>query len=227
MEPTRKPRVKICCISSVGEAQLAVMYGASALGLVSRMPSGPGVIEEGLIAKIAAQVPPAVASFLLTCEQDVKAIVAQQRRCRTNTIQICDRLNEGTYEDLKSGLPGVSIVQVIHVVGPESVDEAVTIAPHVDGILLDSGNPALATKELGGTGRKHNWALSRLIREQIGVPIFLAGGLNAGNVKQAIEEVEPYGLDICSGVRTDGKLDENKLSQFFENIAICGSAVPS
>jgi len=225
MEPSGKPRVKICCISSLAEARLAVRCGASALGLVSRMPSGPGVIAEELIAQIAARVPPAVASFLLTCEQNAKAIVAQQRRCGTNTIQICDRLTSGNYDDLKSALPGISIVQVIHVVGPESVDEAIAVAPHVDGILLDSGNPALATKELGGTGRIHNWALSRMIRKAIDVPMFLAGGLNAGNVKQAIEEVGPYGLDVCTGVRTEGKLDERKLSQMFENVAMCGTTV--
>jgi phosphoribosylanthranilate isomerase len=198
-----------------------VKYGASAVGLVSRMPSGPGIISEELIAQIASEIPPAVASFLLTSEQAAKSIVAQQRRCRTNTVQICDRLSEGTYEDLTSAMPGISIVQVIHVIGPESVDEAVAVAQHVNGILLDSGNPALVTKELGGTGRKHNWALSLKIREQIDVPLFLAGGLNSSNVRQAIEEVGPYGLDICTGVRTDGKLDEKKLSLLFENVAMC------
>jgi phosphoribosylanthranilate isomerase len=182
------------------------------------MPSGPGVISETEIADIAARVPPPIATFLLTCEQDAQAIIAQQRRCRTNTIQICDRLTNGSYRDLKRALLGISIVQVIHVTGPESVDEAVFVAPEVDAILLDSGNPALRVKELGGTGRRHDWALSRKIREQIDIPLFLAGGLNPTNIRQAIEEVGPFGLDICSGVRTDGKLDESKLAAVFANI---------
>ena len=167
MQPTLRPRVKICCISSREEARLAIRCGASALGLVSEMPSGPGVISEEQIAEIAAEVPPPIATFLLTCHQDSESIIAQQRRCTTNTIQICDRLTNGSYLDLKRALPGISIVQVIHVVGPESVDEARAVAPQVDAILLDSGNPALATKELGGTGRRHDWTLSRKIREQI------------------------------------------------------------
>lgn len=222
MQPVARPRVKICCISNLEEAKLAVRYGASALGVVSHMPSGPGVITEDRIIEIAATIPPSIGSFLLTSLQNVAAIIAQQRRCRTNTIQICDRLTGGTHSDLKDALPGISIVQVIHVTGRESVDEAVSIASHVDAILLDSGNQKLPTKELGGTGRTHNWTLSREIREQVGVPIFLAGGLESGNVKRAIEEVGPFGLDICTGVRTSGTLDETKLAQLFANIPFAG-----
>ena len=215
MQAIRRPRVKICCIASLAEARLAVAYGASALGLVSRMPSGPGVISEAQITEIGASIPPGVASFLLTCEQDTNDIIAQQKRCRTNTLQIVDRLTHGSYDDLRRALPGIGIVQVIHEVDPQSVEEACGVAPHVDAILLDSGNPSLKVKELGGTGRRHNWALSRQIRERANVPIFLAGGLNPGNVRQAIEEVAPFGLDICTGVRTNGHLDEAKLTALF------------
>jgi len=215
MGPTLSPRVKICCISSVEEAQLAVECGASALGLVSAMPSGPGVISEDRIAEIAATIPPAIGSFLLTSKQDVASIVEQHKRCRTNCIQLVDRLTSGKPPDLKSALPGIAVVQVIHVTGPESVEEAVTVAGEVDALLLDSGNPSLAVKELGGTGRRHDWNLSREIRERVGVPVFLAGGLNENNVAEAMEAVAPFGLDLCSGVRTDGRLDHGKLSRFF------------
>lgn len=215
MKTARTPRVKICCIASIEEAAMAVEAGASALGLVSHMPSGPGVIRDELIAEIAATIPPAIGTFLLTSRQSVDGIAAQQRFCRTNTIQICDHLTRGTHRELKDALPGIAIVQVIHVTGPESVEEAVSVAPHADAILLDSGNQKLAVKELGGTGRKHNWTLSRKIRESIGIPMFLAGGLTPENVAQAIQEVGPFGLDVCSGVRTNGKLDAEKLKRFF------------
>jgi phosphoribosylanthranilate isomerase len=218
MDPVAEPRVKICCIADLEEARLAIRHGASALGLVSRMPSGPGVISESAIAGIAAKVPPPIATFLLTSAQDVRTMVRQQRRCGTNTLQICDRPARGSYHDLKRDLPGISIVQVIHVVGLESLDEALAVAPFVDAILLDSGNPSLAVKELGGTGRQHDWKLSRKIREQVEVPIFLAGGIHAGNARQAIEEVGPFALDICTGVRTEGKLDEQKLAALFAQI---------
>jgi phosphoribosylanthranilate isomerase len=219
MESTKRPRVKICCIGSVEEAKLAIHYGAAALGLVSEMPSGPGVISEGLIAQVAASVPPTVSSFLLTSKVEPLAIIAQQRRLGVNTIQICDQLELSKYDDLRQALPGIAIIQVIHVTGSESIGEAVAVAPHVHGILLDSGNQSLAIKELGGTGRIHDWEISRRIRERVDVPIFLAGGLNPDNVIAAIRQVEPFGVDVCSGVRTNGKLDEVKLSQFFTQVS--------
>ncbi len=217
--PRPRPRVKVCCISSVAEGRLAVRHGASALGLVSAMPSGPGVVSDDLIAEIARTVPPSVASFLLTSRQDTAGIIEQQRRLRVTTLQIVDRLTVGSHRDLRAALPGIGLVQVIHVTGPESVDEALAVAPEVDALLLDSGNPTLAVKELGGTGRRHDWRLSREIRERSGVPVFLAGGLRPENVAEAIAEVAPFGLDLCSGVRTDGALDERKLERFFAAVA--------
>ncbi len=211
-------RVKICCIASVEEAKTAIKLGASALGLVSEMPSGPGVIIERLITEIADSVPPGISTFLLTSKQSVEEIINQQKHCRTNTIQICDRLTHGTHSELKKALPGIKIVQVVHVTGEESIDEAVEISKNVDAILLDSGNQKLKVKELGGTGRVHDWNISSEICRQISVPMFLAGGLNPENVGEAISKVNPYGVDICSGVRTNGNLNESKLKTFFENI---------
>jgi len=182
------------------------------------MPSGPGVISEEQIAEIVATVPPSIGTFLLTALQDAETIIAQQRRCRTNAIQIVDRLIHGSYEDLRRALPGISLVQVVHVNGEESMEEAAAVAARVDAILLDSGNPELATKELGGTGRTHDWKLSCRIRERVNVPLFLAGGLKPDNVREAVQTVGPFGLDICSGVRTDGKLDEEKVRALFRNL---------
>jgi phosphoribosylanthranilate isomerase len=198
---------------------MAIEAGASAVGLVSAMPSGPGPIPEELIEEIAGTIPPGVSSFLLTCLQDARSIIDQQRRLRVSTIQICDRLTEGSYQDLHDALPGVSLVQVVHVTGPEAVDEAIAVAPHVNAILLDSGNQSLAIKELGGTGRTHDWTFSRKIREAIEVPLFLAGGLNPANVAAAIREVQPFGVDVCSGLRTNGHLDREKLKQFFTQMS--------
>lgn len=215
MQPVRRPRVKICCIGSSAEAALAIAHGAAALGLVSAMPSGPGVIPEALIASIAAQVPPAVATFLLTSQQDATAIIDQQRRCGVNTLQLVDQVPLEVYAALREALPGVALVQVLHVADESSIAEARVVAPFVNGLLLDSGNPTLPIKELGGTGRVHNWQISRAIREAVDVPVFLAGGLNAGNIAEAVRQVQPFGVDVCSGVRTDGQLDGEKLTAFF------------
>ncbi len=212
------PRVKICCIKNIEEAKNAIEYGASAIGLVGRMPSGPGPITDEEIKIIAGYTPPPIATFLLTCETNVGDIVAHHKRVNTNTIQLVDALSGENYEELKERLPAVKIVQVIHVIDESSVEEAVRISEQVDGLLLDSGNPNKAVKELGGTGRKHDWKLSRKIVEQSKVPLFLAGGLNPSNVRQAIEEVQPFGVDLCSGLRPNGGLDLKLLEEFFTEV---------
>ncbi len=210
--------VKVCCIASIGEAELALAAGASALGLVSAMPSGPGPIAEAEIARIAAAVPPATETFLLTARVDAEAIASQQRRCGTSAVQLVDAVAESELRRLRRLLPDTRLVQVIHVTGPESVDEARAAAPLVDTLLLDSGNPRLAVKELGGTGRVHDWATSRRIVESVAVPVLLAGGLHPGNARDALAQVAPAGLDVCSGLRLNGRLDAGRLHDFFRAI---------
>lgn len=214
-----RTRVKICCISSVAEAEAAVAAGADAIGLVSAMPSGPGVIAEALIAEIAAAAPPALGTFLLTSAVEPAAIIAQQRRCGVNTIQLCDALDPRAYPALREALPGIALIQVIHVRGESAVAEAVDIAPAVDGLLLDSGDPTRRVKELGGTGRVHDWSLSRRIVAAAPCPVFLAGGLNPGNAADAIGAVRPHGVDLCTGVRSADALDPARLGAFMAAVA--------
>ncbi|WP_372744060.1 phosphoribosylanthranilate isomerase [Lutibacter sp.] len=214
----KKTHIKICCISSIQEANLAIDAGASSIGLVGNMPSGPGIISDELIAEIAISVPKNIETFLLTSETKVDEIIKHYSKVKTTTIQLVDALTEGTHAQLKAELPNVKIVQVLHVLNEKSIEEAMEISSKVDIILLDSGNPNLATKELGGTGRVHNWEISKQIVENVNVPVFLAGGLNPLNAKNAIEQVGAFGLDLCSGVRTNGKLDLQKLNAFFSAI---------
>ncbi|MCH7939362.1 MAG: phosphoribosylanthranilate isomerase [Candidatus Marinimicrobia bacterium] len=211
-------RVKICCIGSVEEARLAIHYGAHAIGLVSHMPSGAGVIPDERIREIARSLPPAIGSFLLTSRQDPDAIIAQQRSARVNTLQLVDRMTVDHLRTLREQLPGVSLVQVVHVTGPEALDEAARVAPLVDAILLDSGNPNLPVKQLGGTGRVHNWDLSAQIVRSVSCPVFLAGGLRPDNVAQAISRVQPFAVDVCSGLRPQGYLDERLLVEFMYTV---------
>jgi phosphoribosylanthranilate isomerase len=211
-------RIKICCISSINEAKMAHDLGAHAIGLVASMPSGPGVISEDLIAEIARYVPPAIISVLLTSHRSTKEIIKQHQYCRTNAIQICDSLLSGTHNDLRQALPGISLIQVIHVTGDESLEEAMKLASRVDAFLLDSGKKSDGKIELGGTGRIHDWDVSEQLCRAVDTPVFLAGGLNPDNVQDAIKKVQPYAVDVCSGVRTDGHLDHDKLSDFVSNV---------
>jgi len=211
-------KVKICCIASAEEAKMAIAAGANAVGLVARMPSGPGPIADELIAEIAKTIPPHIDSFLLTSEQSSFNIIEHIKRTETTTVQIVDELTEGSYQHIRDELPQIKIVQVLHVSDEGTIDEALKLQGHVDYFLLDSGNPKAEIKTLGGTGNVHDWKISRKLIEAVDVPVFLAGGLNAGNVREAIEIVQPFGVDLCSGVRTDGKLDPVKLGSFFEAV---------
>ena len=213
-----RTRIKICCISSVLEAKMAIGAGADAIGLVGKMPSGPGPIPDWLISEIVKTIHPPIATFLLTSEQSSEEIIYHVKRVDTNTVQIVDELTTGDYADIRTALPHLKIVQVIHVIDDKSIDEAIKFSEHVDALLLDSGNPRAAIKTLGGTGNVHNWEISRDIVSSVEIPVFLAGGLHADNVRQAIETVRPFGVDICSGVRTEGKLDPNKLEAFIRAV---------
>lgn len=211
-------KIKICCIASVEEAAMAIAHGASAVGLVAKMPSGPGPIADELIAAIAKTIPARIESFLLTSEQSSQKIIDHVNRTGTTTVQIVDELSEGKYEHIREALPGLKIVQVIHVMDEAAIQQALQVQEFVDYFLLDSGNPKAAVKTLGGTGNTHNWDISRELVRAVKVPVFLAGGLNAGNVSEAIQKVQPYGVDICSGVRTEGKLHKQKLADFISAV---------
>ena len=214
-----KVKVKICCISSIEEAALAIAHGAAAIGLVGRMPSGPGIITDELIHSIAKTVPPPIDSFLLTSETTAEKVIEHHKKVNTTTIQIVDALTDRQYLKIREAIPHVKLVQVIHVLDENSIQEAIEISEFVDAILLDSGNPNLSTKVLGGTGKTHNWDISKKIRENISIPTYLAGGINKDNVRKAIEHVEPFGIDLCSSVRTNGQLDELKLEELFKAIS--------
>lgn len=206
-------KVKICCIQSIVEAQIAIENGAFAIGLVSKMPSGPGVISESKIREIAKWAPDNIKTVLLTSLQNTDEIIEQHKYCGTDVLQLVDSQDIKTYRILKKELSNVELMQVIHIIDDNSITEAIEISKYVDMLLLDSGNPNFRTKELGGTGKTHNWQISSEIVNQVHIPVFLAGGLNPDNVDDVINSVKPYGVDVCSGVRTNGELDRKKVTE--------------
>lgn len=213
-----KVHVKVCCISSVEEANMAIRAGANALGLVGQMPSGPGVISDEAIRLIAAKVPPSISTFLLTSQTQAEGIIQHYLRCYTSTIQLVDTVAHAEYPKIRQVLPAVKLVQVIHVLDKSSIAEALSYAGYADALLLDSGNPGLKVKVLGGTGNTHDWEISRQIIQKSPIPVFLAGGLNPNNVAEAIVATKPFGVDLCSGIRMGGKLDPDLMRLFFEQV---------
>ena len=209
-----RTRVKICCIASIDEAQLAVKAGADAIGLVGKMPSGPGPISDSKIRDIAREVPPAVSCFMLTSETTASGVAEHLLRTGVSTVQLVQHMSLAETLSLDRVLLSTRRVQVIHVEDESALELVARYKPYVNAFLLDSGRPNADTPELGGTGRTHDWELSRKIVEASAKPVFLAGGLDADNVGEAIAKVRPYGVDLCSGVRTGGHLDPEKLNRF-------------
>jgi phosphoribosylanthranilate isomerase len=214
-----RTRVKVCCIASIEEAELACSLGADALGLVGAMPSGPGVIDDDLAREIALAAPPPVGTFLLSSRELGGALADHVERCGSTAVQVVRHVSIEAHRVLDARVPRVRRVQVIHVEDARAIDLADVYAPHVHAFLLDSGRPSASVPELGGTGRVHDWEISAEFVRRSPRPVFLAGGLTPENVARAIERVRPFGLDVCSGVRTNGRLDAAKLRSFMKSVA--------
>lgn len=213
-----RTRVKICCIRSVDEARMAVDAGADAVGFVAQRPPSPRTIDDEAIAAIIPTVSPPLSTFLLTSERTAEAISAHVRATRPDTVQILPHLDARESAKLAELEPHVRRVQVIHVEGREALDLIPVYTPYVHGFLLDSGRPNAAIPYYGGTGRAHDWAISAAFVQDSQLPVFLAGGLSSANVAMAIRQVRPFGVDLCTGVRTDGLLDRDKLADFMRAV---------
>ena len=211
-------KLKICCINSHDEAKTAISAGADLLGLVADMPSGEGMIEDHKIREIAASIKSFNNTVLLTCRTDAESIIEHHKETITSHIQIVDYIDVKNYQEIRKSLPDIKLIQVVHVEDESSYSLAMNFSNYVDFILLDSGKPSAKKRTLGGTGDTHNWNISKKIVRDCSIPVYLAGGINHSNVVEAIQKVKPYGIDLCTGLRTNNKLDKNKLNVFMEAI---------
>lgn len=210
--------VKICCVMSQSEAETAIKHGADMLGLVSDMPSGPGVLSLKKISQIVDKLPNDTKTILLTSKVRASEILRQHRQVKTSGVQLVDSVPENELLELRSLLPDTHLIQVIHVKDAASISEALRLSRLVDMLLLDSGSPLADKKTLGGTGIIHDWKISQEICKLCAIPVLLAGGLNSNNVAKGIVDVNPAGVDLCNGVRSNGNLDEAKLRAFMQNL---------
>ena len=215
-----RTRVKVCCMTSPGEVRAAVAAGADALGFVGEMPSGPGALTDEQAHEAAAACPPGVSPFLLTSRTEPEEIAGHARTVGVRVVQLVRHLEPGVHTRLRELDPMLRLVQVVHVQDDGAAALARAYGATADALLLDSGDPTQTVAELGGTGRVHDWTVSRRIVHDSPIPVWLAGGLNPGNVGEAIEQVNPFGVDLCSGLRTAGRLDARKLSAFFHAVRV-------
>ncbi len=216
-----RPRlsVKVCCIQNEAEVRLAAGAGATHVGLVGAMPSGPGPISDEDIARIAASAPEEVVTVLLTSRTAATDVVSHVLEAGVDAVQIVQEVAPSVRHAVRQALPGIQILQVVHVEGEGAVAAAREAAKGSDYLLLDSGRPSAAVAELGGTGRTHDWSVSADIVRRSPIPVFLAGGLTPENVAEAIRAVAPAGVDLCSGIRgPKGRLEPGRLAAFMEAV---------
>ena len=212
-------------MASAVEARLAVALGADAVGLVGHMPSGPGVIGVAAAAQIAKEMPCGTDTFLLTSATRAKEIAQDLAVCLASAVQIVRHIDPGEYPELINAAPRVRRIQVAHIEDEGALDLLARYEPFVDAFLLDSGKTFGPEQQFGGTGATHNWTISRRFVESTDIPVYLAGGLNSANVFEAITQVRPYGVDLCTGVRTDDQLDPAKLEAFMSEVRRAGQAL--
>ena len=217
--------VKSCCMVSVEEAHLAAGQGASAVGLVGEMPAGPGVIGVKAAAAIACEAPLGLETFLLTSGECAADIASELASCPASTVQIVRHIDPKEYPALIEAVPQVRRVQVIHIEDEGALALAARYAPYVDAFLLDSGRTSGPVPQFGGTGSTHDWTISARFVAQTALPVYLAGGLKSTNVYDAITQVRPFGVDLCTGVRTNDQLDEEKLKSFMEEVRRAGESL--
>lgn len=217
-----KPLLKICCIKSGIEADLALQAGADFLGFVSEMPNGPGVLTHDEIASLIASLPPRAKSVLLTSKTTSREILEQQKFVGSWGVQLVNHVDPLELVKLRDLDGGLTLFQVVHVVDKSSIDIARMYYDLCDFLLLDSGSSNAKDPSLGGTGRVHDWQISRDICRESPIPVLLAGGIKTTNIDSAFHCVSPAGFDLCSGLRSNDELNENKLTKFMYTFSALG-----
>src|SRR5262249_6130052 len=207
-------RVQIAGISSLDEALAAERAGADALGFTLRLPSG---VHDGLTeAKardIIAQLPPFVVSVAITYEATARAAVELCRYLGVMAVQLHGDFPTGELRLIRAALPHLKLIRAVHVTGPDAIARAHALERHVDALILDTYDPVSGRG--GATGKTHDWEVSRALVQAVRVPIILAGGLTPDNVATAIRRVEPWGVDVHTGVEDpDGTRNLAKIRAF-------------
>jgi phosphoribosylanthranilate isomerase len=207
--------VKICGIRRHEDALIAAELGVDAVGLlVGQRQNSPDFISAGIARDISRALPPSVEAVLVTHIEDIDELERLLQQSGITTIQLHSEIASSSVERLRSRFPHVKIFKSVHVISADSVAYPEAFRKLVDGFVLDSIN--VATDQVGGTGKTHDWSISRqIVMRYPEIPIILAGGLNSENVRSAIEYVHPFGVDVNSGTKaSNGFKDTRKMQEF-------------
>ncbi len=207
--------VKICGIRRHEDALIAAELGADAIGLlVGQRHNSPDFISAAVARDISRALPPSVEAVLVTHIEEIDELERLLEQSGITTVQLHSEIAPNSVERLRGRLPYVKIFKSVSIISADSVAYPEAFEKLVDGFVLDSIN--VATGQLGGTGKTHDWSVSRqIVMRYLEIPIILAGGLNSENVRSAIEYVHPFGVDVNSGTKApDGFKDARKMEEF-------------
>jgi phosphoribosylanthranilate isomerase len=210
----RSVRVKICGITREEDLAFAVAAGADAVGFLVGVPSSPRNLTLERAEMLLRQVPVFVDSVVVTAPQSINGLAEICERLKPTAIQIHGKKNFEASE-IRERIKDTRLIKTVYVTEDALNETAIEELKTFDAVLLDS----FTKGQYGGTGRVHDWTLSRQIKEAVDpVSVILAGGLNPENVKEAIMAVEPYAVDVASGVEANpGIKDQGKVRAFLEN----------
>lgn len=203
-------RVKICGLTSLRDLQWAVEAGADAVGFVVGVPESPRNISLDDARRLIDATPVFVDPVVVTVYEDLKQLKKIRRILNPRIIQIHGSIC--MHDEIRKIFSDAQIIRALHAKNDEIVKFAVETSERFDALLLDSYAPG----KLGGTGKTHDWTLSRRVRDAVyPKPFILAGGLNPKNVKKAICTVRPFAVDVSSGVESSpGVKDSEKIFEF-------------
>ena len=210
-------RVKICGNKRLEDALEGVKAGADALGfLVGQVHVSSDFISKEAAREIIEKLPPFISTVLVTHLSDVEGIISLAAFTRVSTVQLHGESKVDDILVLREHLPNIKLYKTIHVEDGSAIPLASEWDNRVDAILLDTISEA--ENKVGGTGKTHDWSISAEIVKSLHIPVILAGGLDPDNVQAAIRAVQPFAVDVNSGMKgPDGYKDFATLHSFVKN----------
>ncbi len=210
----RSVRVKICGITREEDLAVAVSAGADAVGFLVGVPASPRNLTPERAETLLRQVPVFVDSVVVTAPQSIEGLAEVCETLKPTAIQIHGKKSFDASE-VREMIKGTRLIKTIYVTKDALNQAAIEELKAFDAVLLDSCSKG----QYGGTGKVHDWVLSRQIREAVApLPVILAGGLKPENVKEAVQTVQPYAVDVASGVELRPAIkDHEKVRAFVEN----------
>jgi len=208
-----KVKVKICGITRNEDLVMATEAGADAVGVVIDVPSSPRNLTIEKAKKIIENAPIFVKTVAVTVPKNLDHLTKIYEKLKPDILQIHG--NNLPKDAIREKLPDASLIRAIQATSNEVIEDAVEVANTFDAVLLDS----FVSGKYGGTGKAHDWGLSKQVREAIYPrPLILAGGLKPENVKDAVRMVQPYAVDVSSGVESQpGIKDYRRILEFIKN----------